>query len=65
MTTTDTSPIAAPPLAQTWAVNREAVLHGLLLDGVKRITLELDGQPDAQGRVKLLVRPVPQQENKP
>ena len=46
-------------------MNREAVLHGLLLDGVKRITLELDGQPGAQGCVKLLVRAAPQQESEP
>lgn len=53
-----------PPLAHVWQTNLEAVLAQLLADGTNRVTLELDGQPDAQGRVKLLVRPVPQQENK-
>ena len=49
-------PTAKPPLADVWQTNLESVLHGLLVDGVQVVTLELASEPDATGRFKLLVR---------
>ena len=46
------------PIANTWNVNLETVLVELVTTGVKRISLELASQPDAQGAIRLLVRRV-------
>lgn len=49
-------PTAKPPLADVWQTNLESVLSALVTDGVQRVSLELASQPDAQGRVRLVVR---------
>ena len=40
-----------------WEVNLNSVLHALLVDGVEAVTIQLDGQPDKRGHVKLIVEP--------
>lgn len=41
-----------------WDMNLADVLHMLMVEGVKRVTLELDGKADEQGHVRLIIKPV-------
>lgn len=46
------------PLADVWQTNLESVLLALVADGERRVSMELAAAPDAQGKIRLLVRRV-------